>query len=244
MYRFLFLLAVGCFFAFSLVHTQKITSYDPFPNCTKQMHSNATKVKLAKCPPINYAANLTNPSICCKFWEGMSCQNEVYFTLPECQPARFLMQLVADTLKPLTCTPATSCPNVTTNEAVATVYENISPLMKLLENETLSNCSFYIEKDMSNCMVPFQTFMDGTPSDKDICCDLSNFQVCAQALTDKEASCAIVKAQLASAYKTMGENIAKKCPAGKFHCSKSGATHVSLAISLFTISLIIVALFA
>lgn len=241
MFKLLFLLSLSlCLSVFSSVLTKKITKYDPFPNCTQQMNNNATLAKLAKCPQINYNVNFSNPTICCHFWEAMSCQKEVYLTISECKSARFLIEFFNDLVKPGTCTPVASCANVTTNEGVETVYENISPLMQLMENQTYSNCSSAIEKSLFTCMDPFEGLMDGPASQRDLCCDQLSFQVCAQNVIDKELNCAVARMQFDSAFKTIRDNIAKtSCPTGKFHCSKSGATSVPLTAPLFSLSLII-----
>lgn len=244
MFKRQFLFSAVCLFLFTLVLTEKAKNFDPFPNCTKQQDSKETKAKLAKCPRAKFPANNSDPAICCKFWEMKDCQRDVYFAIPECKSARFLLELTDDAIKSYTCTPAASCLNVTTNVEVETTYENIfHPLEvvfeKLLKNETYENCSNHTEVGAFSCSVPFQGLMDGTPSEKDLCCDQWNFKSCLQTVTEKEPTCAAAKPEFDSVYKTIETNIAKKCPANKFHCLKSSAINVSVTISLFGLSFIV-----
>lgn len=243
MFKSLLLCASFSLFLFFSVHTVDSINYDPFPNCTAAQKSNETTTKLAACLLPNFKSNFSDPTACCKFWEAMNCRRDVYFTIPECKPARYLFEVRSNAQKPVTCIPDATCANVTMNAAIGTVTENVfAPLEQLTKSQTYHNCSSTSEKGIIACAQPFQAFIDAQPTEKNLCCDQWAFQECAQKVTTSEASCAVAKGELDSIFKTMGENIAKKCPATKFSC-KNGAGNASLTLWLFTVSLMI-ALFA
>lgn len=246
---FLFSVAV-CLYLISSVPTEASTNYDPFPNCTQRQRSNETKTKLAACSQgnPNSGTNSSDSAACCQYWKRVDCERAVLYALPECKPARFLFELQYDSLKPHSCAKpsAASCLNVTTNAAVETVIENIfHPLEQLFKNQDFANCNRNTEKGMlSICMASFENLMEGTPSEEDLCCDQLNYYYCAQIATGVEPTCEVARTQLESTFQTIKKNVAKKCP-NKGPCFKfpwpnfNGSTNVSLAISLFTLSLIV-----